>query len=75
MKKRKLSGLDKYVIFSLSFVLVYTVAEFVVSTVTGIEKATLSTCVYGFWAGEVISCSLIKVFKIKKGEDNEDRLG
>ena len=66
---KKLNGLDKYVIFSLAVVLLYTIAEFITSTITGIEKSTLSTCVYSFWAGEVVSAMLIKIFKIR-GNDN-----
>ena len=72
--KKKLTGLDKYVIFSLAIVLIYTLAEFITATVTGLEKSTLTTMVYGFWAGELISCALIKIFKLKhdKEEDTTD---
>lgn len=62
----KLSGLDKYVIFSISFVILYTLAEFICSTITGIEKSTLTTCVYGFFAGEIVTAGLIKIFKIRR---------
>lgn len=74
MKKHRLSGLDKYVIFSLSVVLIYTIAEFITSTITQVEKSTLTMAVYGFWAGEVISCALIRIYKLKEGEENENRL-
>lgn len=67
---KKLNGLDKYVIFSISVVLIYTIAEFITVTITGIEKQTLTTCVYSFFAGEVISAMLIRIFKISK-HDNE----
>ena len=67
---KKLHGLDKYVIFSISVVLIYTIAEFVTATLTGIEKATLSTCVYGFFAGEIVTAGLIRIFKLRhEGED------
>ena len=68
----KLSGLDKYVIFSIGVTLVYTVAEFITSTVTGVSKDTLSTCVYGFFAGEIVVAGLIKIFKLRE-EDKEAR--
>ena len=58
--------LTKYVVFSITFVILYTIIEFVVSTITGIPHDTLTTCVYGFFAGEVVSCALLKIFKIKK---------
>lgn len=63
---KKLNGLDKYVIFSIAVTLIYTVAEFITSTITGIEKTTLTTAVYGFWAGEMVILGLIKIFKIKR---------
>lgn len=62
----KLHGLDKYVIFSIGVTLIYTVAEFITSTITGISKDTLSTCVYGFFAGEIVVAGLIKIFKLHK---------
>lgn len=72
--KRKLRGLDKYVIFALSVVLIYTVAEFITATITGVEKSTLTAMVYGFWAGEIVTCGLIKIFKLRKENTDEDRL-
>lgn len=71
-KRKKLTGLDKYVIFALCVTMCYTVAEFVTATITGSEKSTLTLAVYGFWAGEIVTCGLIKIFKLKKGEDNEE---
>lgn len=68
--KKKLNGLDKYVIFSISVTLVYTVAEFVVSTVTGISHDALSACVYGFFCGEVVSCAFLKKWKLKRGDED-----
>ena len=68
---KKLNGLDKYVIFSIGVVLLYTVSEFIVSTITGMEKSTLTLAVYGFFAGEVTVAGLIKIFKIK---DNGEKL-
>ena len=66
--RRKLNALDKYVIFSIAVTILYTVAEFVVSTITGVEKTTLTACVYGFFAGEIVTAGLIKIFKIKGGD-------
>lgn len=67
--KKKISALDKYVIFSISILLIFTIVEFVVSTITGIEHSTLCTCVFSAWGGEILSCALIKIFKLK-GENN-----
>ena len=68
-EKKKLRGLDKYVIFCICLLIIYTIAEFVTATVTGVEKSTLTLAVFGFFgAPEIIGCALIKIFKIKKGE-------
>ena len=61
-----IKDLTKYVVFSIAFVILYTVAEFVVSTVTGTHHEVLTGCVYGFFAGEVVLCGMIKIFKIKR---------
>ena len=71
-RRRKLTGLDKYVIFALCVTLLYTLAEIVTATITGQEKSTLTVAVYGFWAGEIVTCGLIKIFKLRKGESNEN---
>ncbi len=68
---KKLKGLDKYVIFSIAVTLIYTVAEFITATITGIEKSTLSTCVYGFFAGEIVTAGLIKIWKLKGAKEDE----
>ena len=65
--KKKLNGLDKYCIFSIAVVILYTISEFVTSTITQVSHDTLSTCVYGFFAGEIVTLGLIKIFKLKEG--------
>ena len=69
---KKLNGLDKYVIFSIAVTLIYTIAEFITSTITGIEKTTLTVSVYGFFAGEVVASMLIKIHKIREEDKNEE---
>ena len=61
-------SLTLYVVFSIMVVLIYTVVELIVSTISGISHDTLTTCVYGFFAGEVVVCGLIKIFKIRRAE-------
>lgn len=60
-----IKDLTKYVVFSITFVILYTIAEFVVSTVTGVSHEVLTGCVYGFFAGEIVLCGMIKIFKLK----------
>ncbi len=61
-----LKDLTKYVIFSITVVLIYTIAEFITSTITGLSHDVLSGCVYSFWGGEMVLLALIKIFKIRR---------
>ena len=69
--KKKISALDKYVIFSISVLLIFCIAEMLISSITGQTHDTLTTCVYAAFGGEVLSCALIKIFKLKEGENHE----
>ncbi len=70
--RKKLSGLDKYCIFSFTVLLVYTVLEFVFSIFTGISHDTLTVAFYGAFGGELLCCAMIKRLKIKRGDYNND---
>lgn len=65
---KKISALDKYVIFSICVLLVFCIAEMVVSSITGQTHDTLTTCIYAAFGGEVLSCALIKIFKLRREE-------
>jgi len=67
---KKLNGLDKYVIFSISVLIIYVIVEMIVSTVTAISHPDLSTLVGSTFGGEILSCAIIKIFKLK-GDNNE----
>lgn len=62
---KKLNGLDKYVIFSISVLIIYVIVEMIVSTVTAISHPDLSTLVGSTFGGEILSCAIIKIFKLK----------
>lgn len=64
--KRKINNLPLaiYVTFSITFVIIYTIAEFIVSTRSGVSHDVLTECVYKFFVGEVVVCGLIKIFKL-----------
>ena len=66
LKKKKLSGLDKYLIFSFSVLIIYTITELLLSTIIGISHDTLTTCLYAAFGGELLLCAMIKRFKLKK---------
>lgn len=69
-KRKKMSALDKYVIFSFTVLLIYTVAQTIVTIKTGVESSTLTTCFFAAFGGEVLMCALIKRLKLKN-EKNE----
>lgn len=62
---KNMKSLTKFIIFSFVIILVYTVIELIVSTRTEVSHDTLTTCLYACFGGEVLSCALIKVFKLK----------
>ena len=65
--RKKMPAMDKYVIFSIMAILIYTVVAIVLFTFWQVEMDILTTCFYGFFGGEVFSLALIKVFKLKRG--------
>ena len=65
-KKKKLNGLDKYVIFSISAMIVFTIISLIILVVTGYTNDALTTCFFGFFGGEIVTCALIKIFKLNK---------
>jgi len=68
INKKKLPALDRYVIFSMTVMLTYSLAEFVVSTLTGVSHDTLTTCIYAAFGGELFMLCMIKRLKLRKGE-------
>ena len=67
-KKRMLPDLDKYLIFSFSVLILYTLGEFICSTITGITHDTLTTCLYAAFGGETLLCAVIKKYKLKRSD-------
>lgn len=71
-KKKKLSDIDKYLIFSFTVILLYTIVGIVFQWITGIELSTsLTVGVYGFFGGEITLLAMIKRLKLKKGDSDE----
>ncbi len=70
-KRKKISALDRYVIFSIAVLLLYTVAQTIVTIKTGVESSTLTTCFFTVFGGEILMCAMIKRLKLKneKGEE------
>lgn len=70
-KSKKLNGLDKYVIFSITSMVLYTISSQVILVLTGYTNDTLTTCFFGFFGGEIVTCALIKIFKLVKVEKDK----
>lgn len=59
--------LTKFIIFSFAMTIIYTVVAILFQAFTGETLSdTLTTCFFSVYGGEVLSCALIKVFKLKK---------
>ena len=65
-KKKKLNGLDRYVIFSIISMIIFTITSQLILVRTGYTNDTLTTCFFGFFGGEIVTCALIKIFKLAK---------
>lgn len=63
---KNMPSLTKFIVFSFAVILIYTVVELILSTAFSISHDTLTTCLYACFGGEVLSCALIKVFKLKE---------
>ena len=68
---KKLSALDKYVIFSFICLIIFTITEIILQAVTGTSQDTLITCFFGTFGGELLLCAMIKRLKLKKEGSNE----
>ena len=64
--KKQLPDLDKYIIFSFAVMIIYSIVEFTVSSITGYSHDTLTTCIYGAFGGELLLCAMIKRLKLKR---------
>lgn len=62
--KKKLNTLDKYIIFVLSFITIYTIAHTIIFYLTGQEAKTLDRLVFSTLGGELLLCFMIKRLKL-----------
>ena len=52
-------------------ILIYSIAEFI-SGFYGISHDTLTQYFFGVFGGECLCCALIKIFKLRQREDDND---
>ena len=64
---KKISDLDKYLIFCFVVIILYTITAIIFQWLTTIELSTsLTVGVYGFFGGEITLLAMIKRLKLKK---------
>ena len=76
-RSKKLNGLDKYLIFAFTSLILFTVAVLCIFIMTGTEPSILVGCFFAAFGGEILMCALIKKLKLDKqaklkGEDYGD---
>lgn len=70
-RKRKIKSLDIYVTFSIASLIIYTIISQIIATRTGIMLDTLTTCFFSFFGGEIVTCGLIKIFKLRDSKKED----
>ena len=61
---KNIHALDIYVVFSILSLIAYTIISQNIAIKNGIILDTLTTCFFGFFGGEIVTCGLIKIFKL-----------
>lgn len=66
-ERGRIRSLTKYVVFSISVILIYTAIAIIYQILSGEElSSTLTTCFFSAFAGEILLSAFIKIFKIKR---------
>ena len=82
VQKKKVNTLDKYIVFSLAMIILYTTAHTIIFAFTGLEAKVLDGLFYSVFGLEILYCFLIKRFKLHseakivfgREKDNSDNL-
>jgi hypothetical protein len=73
-KFKNVSSLDIYVTFSILSLIIYTIISQLLAMNYNVILDTLTTCFFGFFGGEIVTCGLIKIFKLKDKEKNSENI-
>lgn len=73
-KFKNIHTLDVYVAFSIISLIVYTIISQIIAAQFNIILDTLTTCFFGFFGGEIVTCGLIKIFKLYNFNKNIDTI-
>ena len=67
MKRITQETLLKFIVFSFTSVIIYTIIAILFQLFTHEElSGTLTTCFFAVFGGEVLCAALIKIFKLRK---------
>lgn len=70
--KPGMPSLTKFVIFSFIMTIVFTIVVIVSAWWDHEISDTLITCFFAIFGGEVLTCALIKIFKLKEEKEDEE---
>ena len=70
-QKQEFPSLTLYVVFSIFMCLVFTTIILIMSGFRVMVPDVLITCFYCLFGGEIVTCGLIKIFKLRE-KDKED---
>ena len=73
-KFKNVHSLDVYVTFSILSLVVYTIISQIIAIYNGVILDTLTTCFFGFFGGEIVTCGLIKIFKLRDKDKKEEEI-
>ena len=68
---KKLSALDKYIIFCFVVLILYTIVHIIVFLLTNIEMGIIAKLFYAAFGGEVLICALLKKLKLNNAHKKE----
>ena len=68
-------SLTKFIIFSFAVLIIYSITAIIVFGITGQEMPTLTTCFFSTFGGEILTCAIIKIFKLKGEKKSGDDIG
>lgn len=69
-KQEPMKSLTKFIVFSISMVILYTIIVTILTAITGNDFSTLYSIFCAIFGGEILSCALIKIFKLREENKN-----
>lgn len=71
-RRKRFNGLDKYIIFCFAMIIAYTITITVLKAFNQTDLSTEYITFCGVFGGEMLLCALIKRFKLKEGDKNNE---